>query len=276
MAGRATAATPKEWSALGSSRARIEAAGRVGLLLSATLRALITPPFPWVRSAIVEFSLVMRRCTVPAIAASAAFATANALELFPALLKMIGGLDRVGAGYWIGSVREITVWITSMMLAGAAGSAVTADLGARKVRQEIDALTVLGTDLKRVLVAPRVIALVVAGPVLGLLAQFFVVALLYVAVPPLQGTPHNVYLETVLFNVHPWDLITFVIKLAIMGLFVGLVSCERGLSAAGGTEGVGRAVTQAVMVCFFGVWVLNTLFNLIYLTMFPSSSIPLG
>jgi phospholipid/cholesterol/gamma-HCH transport system permease protein len=163
-----------------------------------------------------------------------------------------------------------------MIFAGVAGSAITADLGARKIREELDALAVLGVDRIRSLVVPRVFAMTIAAPVLGMLALTISQAVNYAVAPGHIGFPRSVFRDSVVSNILPLDLYASILKYAIIGFFVGVVSCHKGLASKGGAEGVGRAVNQTVVIAFFGIWLINSLFNLAYLTMFPETAILRG
>ena len=87
---------------------------------------------------------------------------------------------------------------------------------------------------------------------------------------------HAAFLETFKAFVSPLDMANFVIKTAVAGFLVGVVSCYKGLRASGGAEGVGRAVNEAVLISFFGVWMINILFNTMFLSLFPQVSVLKG
>jgi phospholipid/cholesterol/gamma-HCH transport system permease protein len=248
----------------------------MGALLLATARAAFTPPWPWLRDAIVQFSLYARRTLVPLTLSMVAFTVGYSIFFFLAFLDAVGAVDRQPGGGFIAMVRVTAVWISTMIFAGVAGSYVCADLGARKIRDELDALSVLGVDRIRSLVAPRVVAMTALAPLIGLIGLFAAMTSTYLVTPSLSGFSRAVFRDSIAHSVIPADLIAFEFKLLIVGLFVGVVSCYKGLSSSGGTEGVGRAVNETVVVTFFGIWLINSLFNLGYLTLFPDSSVLRG
>jgi phospholipid/cholesterol/gamma-HCH transport system permease protein len=170
----------------------------------------------------------------------------------------------------------VCAWVTCMIFAGVAGSAVTSDLGARKIREELDALAVLGVDRVRSLVVPRVVAMTVAAPVLGMLAVAIAQGVNYAIAPAHLGVAPAVHRDSLVSNILPLDLYASIIKYLIIGFFVGVVSCQKGLASSGGSEGVGRAVNQTVIITFFGIWLFNSLFNLAYFTLFPDVAVPRG
>src|SRR5690349_9126884 len=119
-------------------------AGDMGALAARTVRAAVKPPYTWIPDAIVEASRAFRRCIVPLALSISVFMVALSILVFGNLLHMLGATGREAGGMWIAFTREVCAWVTCMIFAGVAGSAVTADLGARKIREELDALAVLG------------------------------------------------------------------------------------------------------------------------------------
>lgn len=257
--------------------ARLRSAGEMGELALRTLRHMFTPPFGWWREAVVEGSLAVRRCLVPLTLSHTAYLIGFAIIGFGlGVLLKIGAIERLAGGMWIAWVREVATWITMMIFAGVAGSALTSDLGARKIREELDALTVLGVDRVRSLVVPRVVAMTVAALVVTALSLLLVQALNFLLAPRALDFSQGAFTDNLSSAVLPLDIYAFLVKHAILGFFVGIVACQKGLSASGGTEGVGRAVNQTVVITFFGVWLFNSVFELAYLTIFPELSVLRG
>jgi phospholipid/cholesterol/gamma-HCH transport system permease protein len=250
--------------------AGLASAGEIGALTVRVVRVAITPPFPWWRDAVVEFSIALRRCLIPLVISMITFATGIAVLFVGQIVNTLGTSDRLAGGLVIGFTREPSEWVTAMIFAGVAGSAMTADLGARRIREELDALQVLGVDHIKSLVVPRVVAMILVAPVLGLICLFVSQAMDYILIPifyPSVSYASEIeVMKNFLFTVY---FLVLVIKLPIVGAFVGIISCYKGLSAKGGAEGVGRAVNQAVVLMFLGLWLLNSLLNLAYLSQFP-------
>jgi phospholipid/cholesterol/gamma-HCH transport system permease protein len=164
-----------------------------------------------------------------------------------------------------------------MIFAGVVGSSITADLGARKIREELDAMSVLGVDMVRTLVVPRIVALTLMAPVLGALALTLAVGGIFVLSPILlPNATHPAYVDSLRSIINAADIFSFALRCMITGLFVGVVCCAKGLGTSGGAEGVGRAVNQAVLITFMGIWVLNSLWNAVFLPTFPDVSILRG
>ncbi len=256
--------------------AALQSAGEMGSLVVKSARIAARGPYSWVPDAIVETSKACRRCLIPLALSVTTFVIALAILVFGNLLHELGATDREAGGMWIAFTREVCVWITGMVFAGVVGSAITADLGARKVREELDALAVLGVDSVRSLVLPRICATTIAAPTLGILATTIVTGVNYAVAPAHLHLSAAVWRDSLVGDIIPLDLYAVLIKYTIIGFFVGVVSCHKGLTSKPGAEGVGRAVNQTVVITFFGVWLINTLFNLAYLTVFPQTAILRG
>jgi phospholipid/cholesterol/gamma-HCH transport system permease protein len=164
-----------------------------------------------------------------------------------------------------------------MIFAGLVGAAITADLGARRVREELDALSVLGVDSVRSLVVPRVMATGLVAPVLATFSLLLVLIVNLLVAPHQLGFPWGVYFAGVTRQIFPPDLLfTVFLKNFLIGIYVGIVACHKGLTCELGSEGVGRAVNQTIVISFVGIWMFNAFFNLAYLTAFPGASIVHG
>lgn len=206
----------------------VVSAGHMGRLAGLTGRTVLHPPYPWLREATVQLSTVVRRCLVPLVISQVAYGVGYGVFLFGGILDALGATERQGGGYFIAQIREISAWITMMVFAGVAGSAVTSDLGARKVREELDALDVLAINPIRLLVVPRIVAMTVAVPLLGLVSLLLTTSLLGVVAPAQLQYPSSVYLYSVEHAVLGVDVFAFTLKLALVGFFVGVVSCSKG------------------------------------------------
>ncbi len=161
-------------------------------------------------------------------------------------------------------LREIGVLLTAIMIAGRSGSAITAEIGAMKMREEVDALMVMGLNPVGVLIFPRLVALAVVLPLLTILANFAalfgaaVVALLY------SGITFEVFLtrlhEAVAFS----TLIAGMVKAPFMALVIGVVAAVEGLKVGGSAESLGKHVTASVVKSIFVVILMDGLFAMFY------------
>jgi phospholipid/cholesterol/gamma-HCH transport system permease protein len=254
----------------------IASAGEIGSLAIKCARMVFRPPYAWVPDAMVEASTAFRRCVIPLIISVAVWTGGFGTILFGSLTISLGVADRFPGGTNIAYLREVNTWITLMIFAGVAGSAVTADLGARKIRDELDALDVLGVDKFRSLVLPRVVGLTIAAVILPLIAHLTTTTLNYLTAPGLLHISNAAFFADLKLNIFGTDVWATCLKNGIMGCYVALVACQKGLSSGRGAEGVGRAVNQTVVLSFVGIWLINDLFNLTLLSIDPQLSIARG
>lgn len=158
------------------------------------------------------------------------------------------------------SLREVGVLLTAIMVAGRSGSAFTAEIGSMKMREEIDAMRTLGIDPMETLVLPRVLALVVALPLLTFLGGMMcltgggVMAYLYLGLDP------EVFVSQVREAVDVKHFYAGMIKSPFAAIIIGLVGCIEGLKVEGSAESLGRRVTSAVVKSIFLVIILDAVF----------------
>jgi phospholipid/cholesterol/gamma-HCH transport system permease protein len=232
-------------------------------------RVIVTPPFSWAGETVVECSRAFRTAFWPVMIAATIYTCAFGPVLFGKIIYALGAPDRLAPGLHTGILREVGTWVTFMIVAASLGASLAGDLGARKIREELDALDVLGVDKIRTLIVPRVIAITVAGTVLALLAVFVVEFFEFLLNTQTIHQTFDSQVSAVLLTLNPYDTFASIGKHLVIGFFIGVVACQKGLSARGGAEGVGRAVSETVVITFFGLWLINVLWNTAYLTLFP-------
>lgn len=168
------------------------------------------------------------------------------LQTYPTL-QFYSAQSQTGRLVAISLVRELGPVLSALMVAGRVGSAIAAELGSMTVSQQIDAMRALGTDPIRKLVAPRLIALIIALPLLTVLADVVGIAGGGIAASTLYGMSIDQYQVSVRDGITTDDIIGGVIKPICFALIIGSIACYKGLSTDGGTVGVGRATTRAVV-----------------------------
>jgi phospholipid/cholesterol/gamma-HCH transport system permease protein len=252
---------------------RLKSAGQMGALAARIPVLALRPPYPWWRDAVAEIGIGVRRSFVPLMLSDAVFLISFVIIIFGNVLTNLGVTERESQATILFWAREIGTWVTSMIFAGIVGASITADLGSRRIREELDALAVLGVDSKRELVVPRVVATTLAMPALVFISVLGVNILNYILAPALLGTfTRPLALYMVSHSILPIDLLfPMLIKNTIIGFGIGIVACHKGLTCKLGAEGVGRAVHQTVLICFFSIWMFNSFFNLAYLSVFPNA-----
>ena len=175
------------------------------------------------------------------IGASLALQSSNTLQRF-------GSLSLTGQLVSLSMVRELGPLLTGMMVAGRNSSGMASELGSMKVTEQIDAMRALGTDPSKKLVTPRVISsivmlliLTVIGDLVGLGGGWTIARLVL-------GLDSNQYWSTAWQSLQFADVFMGLLKPLLFGFIVSTIGCYYGLAAKGGTQGVGRATTQAVVV----------------------------
>ncbi|HUF04030.1 MAG TPA: ABC transporter permease [Aridibacter sp.] len=163
-------------------------------------------------------------------------------------LAYYGGQSETGRLVAYSLIRELGPVLSALMVAGRIGSSISAELGSMVVSQQIDAMRALGTDPYRKLVAPRIIALILMLPLLTVGADLFGIIGGGIVAKSLFGLDYNVFLTSVRNGIATEDIIGGVIKPLFFGLIIGSIACRKGLSTKGGTVGVGRSVTSAVVL----------------------------
>jgi phospholipid/cholesterol/gamma-HCH transport system permease protein len=174
--------------------------------------------------------------------------TALCIGAVLALQIYLGG-NRYGAEAIVvlGITRELGPVIAGLMVAGRVGAAIAAEIGTMKVTEQIDALTTLATNPIKYLVVPRLIAAVIAMPVLTAIGDTIGVYGGYLVATQNLGFTGGTYLKnTVDFATHQ-DIVSGLIKAAVFGFIVALMGCYNGFHSKGGAQGVGNATTNAVV-----------------------------
>src|SRR4029077_14609317 len=137
----------------------LEEVGNMMILTAKTLVAAIRPPYPYGPEFVGQFLFALKLCWFPLLVSTVAFGYGAPGLQAANFLVLFGALDRLGGFFVLASIREFAPFVTLIVVAGVAGTAITADLGARKIREELDALQVLGVDPVKNLVVPRFLAL---------------------------------------------------------------------------------------------------------------------
>src|SRR5215211_3583135 len=234
------------------ARGVLEEAGDMVILTGKTIVSAIRPPYPYGGEFVSQFLFALKLCWFPLLVTMFAISYAAPGLQAANFLTLFGAIDRMGGFFVLAVIREFAPVICSIIVAGVAGTAITADLGARKIREELDALQVLGVDPVKNLVVPRFLALML---VTGL---FDIYAL-----------PLGPFWATFFTNASVTDLWGSVLKCTMFGAIIAIVCCYKGMTASGGAEGVGRAVNQAVVIATLGVFAFNYVFTQTLLATHP-------
>ena len=189
---------------------------------------------------------------------------------FGSLARQLGAQSYTGAGSVLATVQQASPLVTALLVAGAGGSAICADIGARTIREEIDAMEVLGVSAVQRLIVPRVLASMLVALLLnGMVSVIGVLGGYFFNVIMQGGTP-GAYLSSFNALAQLPDLWIGEIKAVIFGFIAGVVAAYRGLHPAPGPKGVGEAVNQSVVLTFLLLFFVNFVLTAIYLRVVPA------
>ncbi len=231
------------------------------------LRALLRRPFQ-TKEFIQQSWFVASVTIVPTALVAIPFGAVIALQL-GTLTRQLGAQSFTGAASVLAVVREASPIVTSLLIAGAGGSAICADLGSRKIREEIDAMEVLGISPIHRLVVPRVLAAMLVSVLLNGLVSVVGVAGGYFFNVVIQGGTPGAYLASFTALAQIADLVTSEIKALLFGAIAAIVASYKGLTAGGGPKGVGDAVNQSVVITFMLLFVVNFVASAVYFQVVP-------
>src|ERR687894_546194 len=249
-----------------------EQVGNMMILTGKTIVAAVRPPFPYGTEFVGQFLFALQLCWFPMLISTVAFGFGAPGLQAANFLTLFGALDRLGGFFILASVREFAPFVTAVVVAGGAGTAITADLGARKIREELDALQGPGVDPNKNLVVPRFLALMLVTGLMDIYALLFGIFGGVLATFTFDA-PLGPFFATLLTNASTTDLWGSVVKTTLFGAIIAIVSCYKGMTASGGAEGVGRAVNQAVVIAFLGIFAFNYLFTQTLLATHPEISV---
>jgi len=250
----------------------LEQVGDMMILTGKTVMSALRPPYPYGGEFVNQFLFALRLCWFPLVLSMVAVDYGAPGLQAGNFLVLFGAIDRLGGFFVLATIREFAPNVTAIIVAGVAGTAITADLGARKIREELDALQVLGVDPVKNLVVPRFLALMVLT---GLFDAFAIIAGLTGGVLASLSfkAPLGPFFSTLLTNASTTDLWGSVVKCTMFGAIVAIVCCYKGMTASGGAEGVGRAVNSAVVIATTGVFAFNYVFTQTLLATHPEISV---
>ncbi len=186
-----------------------------------------------------------------------------------AQLKQFGANIYVADLIGISMTRELGPLMTAIVVCGRSGAAFAAELGSMRVNEEIDALRTMGFGPMRFLVLPRTLAMMVVLPMLTLVADVMgILGGLWVGVASLDLTVMS-YFNEIQKAVKLWDIYSGLIKSVAFGFAITMISCQQGLAASGGAEGVGRRTTSAVVSTLFTLIVVDAILTIFFRVLNP-------
>ena len=245
--------------------------GSIGLMTAEVIKALFTTKFQ-LREFLEQAWFITSVTLMPTILVSIPFGAVISLQVGN-LTGQLGAQSFAGAIAVLAVVREAAPIAAALIIAGAAGSAICSDMGARKIREEIDALEVLGIDPIPRLVAPRVaaslfVSIMINGIVIstGIAGGYFFTVIV-------QGGSAGAFLSSFTALASLPDLYISMVKAGIFGFLAAIIGAHNGLRASGGPSGVGRAVNESVIVAFMLLFLLNSIITAVYFQVVPQDGL---
>jgi phospholipid/cholesterol/gamma-HCH transport system permease protein len=228
-----------------------------------TLRLTFRRPFQ-LRELVEQAWFLSSVTIVPAILMAIPFCVIIVFDLNQLLIE-IGAVDLSGSVAGLTVIREIGPVASVLVVAGAGATAMCADLGSRKIRDELDAMTTLGVNPIHRLVVPRVLAsMVVAVCLNGLVCISGLVGAYFFSVYVQHATP-GLFVSGVTLLVGVKDFVLSEVKALVFGLIAGTIACYLGMNASGGPRGVGNAVNQTVVFSFMALFFANSVMTAVFL-----------
>lgn len=252
-------------------RAGVRTTGAMTLLAaSATTGAvtdIVTRRFSW-EECLLQAWFMVRVSLLPTILVAIPFGVIVSVQV-GGVAQQIGAASFSGAVNGIGVLRQGAPLVTSLMIAGAVGSAMCSDLGARTIREEVDALRVMGIDPVRRLVAPRLVAAVGVALLLNVVVAVTAIGTGYALNVGGGDVSSGTYLGSFVSFAAPSDLVLAELKAAVFGFIATVVAAHKGLGATGGPRGVAEAVNQAVVLSFILLALVNVALTQAYVLLVP-------
>jgi phospholipid/cholesterol/gamma-HCH transport system permease protein len=239
----------------------LAAVGRVGIFAWTTVSRAVRPPYYPGR--FLEQLLQLGWLSLPVVGMTAIFSGAALAQQIYTAGSRFNATSTVPAVVVLGMVRELGPVLVGLMVAGRVSSAMAAELGTMRVTEQLDAMTTLRTDPYRYLIAPRLLAALIAVPMLVIIANVIgIFGGYFVAVYKLGFNPTG-YLSTTRLYLTATDLQMALVKSAFFGFFIALMGCYHGFHTQGGAAGVGRGTTDAVVSAFVMILLSNTIITLL-------------
>lgn len=222
-----------------------------------TFVLMFKPPFAW-REFLIQTWFVARVSLAPTLMLTIPF-TVLVVFTTNVLLLEIGAADFSGSGAAIGAVNQIGPIVTVLVISGAGATAMCADLGARTIREELDALRVMGINPIQSLVVPRVLAATFVALMLTALVTMVGLAGGFLFSVFFQHVTPGAFAGGLTLLVGTPQVIANLAKAAVFGLAAGLIACYKGTSVGGGPAGVGNAVNETVVYTFASLFFINVI-----------------
>jgi phospholipid/cholesterol/gamma-HCH transport system permease protein len=241
--------------------------GELWLFWVRLVRSAVAPPYEW-RELLRQCDAIGAR-SLPLVAlAGAATGVVLSLETRDSLVRF-GAKSFLPAIIVFSMIKESGPVITGLVVSGRAGAGIGAELGSMKVTEQIDAMEASAVDPYKYLAATRVLACILMLPLLTVSAIFCGIFMGWVANSVADSMSLRYFLRTGFKEVEFSDYVPPVVKTAVFGAIIGLVSCFQGMRTRGGTEGVGRTATSSVVISSLFVILADVVLVRLMLAIWP-------
>lgn len=229
-----------------------------------TVILIFKPPFQW-REFLLQTWFIARVSIIPTLLLAIPF-TVLVVFTLNVLLVEFGAADFSGTGAATASVTQIGPVVTVLVVAGTGATAMCADLGSRTIREELDALRVLGVDPVHRLAVPRVLAATVVAVSLVSLVTIVGLAGSFIFSVFIQHVTPGAFASGLTLLTGFPDIALGLVKGALFGMAAALIACYKGMSVGGGPQGVGNAVNETVVYSFIALFLINIVTTAVFYT----------
>lgn len=244
-------------------------AGGTTALAGKVFAQLVTPGLSWRREFVRQYVFAFQTTLLPATVVAFVIGFSTIGIQGGSLASAFGAIDRISAAAPVAFLRELGPLLTTAIVAGTLGSTITAEIGARKIREELLALEILGISPVRNLILPRVVGLALWMPVLSLLTFWAGIFGTFTAAVVLYDSTVQAYFSQLLTLTNFIDLWGSVVKLTLFGVIIGVISAYKGLQVGGGAEGVGKAVNESVVTSLVAIGIVTVVYTQLFQAFFP-------
>jgi len=229
--------------------------GAMALFSGGALLSSLRGPFFW-RETFRQMERMFSRCVVPVVAVLLPVGGVVALQGL-IILKIFSAESLLSGLVSTGVLRELSPGIASLMVAAQAGSSMAAELGAMRVKEEIDAQEIMAVNPLNFLVTPRLLSGILVTPALNIVGCLSGIAGGYLVAVVLKGMNRGIFVANAYNFLHLSDLWQGIVKTVVFGTIISVVSCYNGYHVTGGAEGVGKAANRSVVQSIIAIIICN-------------------
>ncbi len=229
--------------------------GRVAGFFLDAVAAIFTPKYYW-KTLLEQMERMCIHCTLPILFVLAPMGAVIALESVK-VFSIFGAANMTSSLLAVAMFREIAPVMGGIMVASQAGAEIAAEIAGMRVRGLIDALEVMSVNPRKAVIAPRIVAGLLVTPVLTLVGTFTGIAGGYIIAVLVKGANAGAFMENLFAWVTMTDVVGGLIKAAVFGVMVIVISCYHGFYAGRGAAGVGQATNDSVVSSVVAILVMN-------------------